>query len=130
MSIVHVSLSMVKSLNRPVYSFFSRQTRISDWRGRFRVVLVLRPFLIVKAFCTWRSAYKRRTFFVILRIASARYIIKGNGAKPSVILGYAPNTNNVNIISSGPAESLIVLIAICNTVFALIPFWNLSRMIS
>jgi hypothetical protein len=121
MSIVHVSPLMAKNLNGPVYSSFSRQTRISDWRGRFRVALVLKSFLIVRASYIWRSVYKRRTFFVALRIVSARYIIESNKAEPSIILEYAPNTSNISIIPSNPTKSLTALTIICSAISALIP---------
>jgi hypothetical protein len=129
MSIVHVSPSVVKNLNRPVYPSFLRQTRISDWKGRFRVALVLGPFFIIKTSCIWRFACKRRISFVILRIASARYIIKGNRAELSIILGYIPNTSNIGTIPSGPAKSLIALTVIYSAISALISSWSSSRMI-
>jgi hypothetical protein len=129
MSIVHVSPSVIRNLNRPIYLFFLRQIRTLDWKDRFKIALVLGPFLIARAFCTWRFACRRRIFFVILRITSARYIIKDDKAEFFVILGYAPNTSNVSIILSGPAESLTILTTIYNIVFALTPFWSSSRMI-
>jgi hypothetical protein len=55
---------------------------------------------------------------------------EGNGAESSVILGYALNINNVNIIPSGPAESLITLTAIYNAVSESILSRSSSRMIS
>jgi hypothetical protein len=129
MSIVYISPLMAKNLNGPIHLSFSRQTRISDWRNRFKVALILRPFLITKTFYTWRSACRRCISFVILRIASARYIIKGNRVKPSIILRYAPNTSNINTIPSGPAELLIALTAIYSTISVLILSWNSSRII-
>jgi hypothetical protein len=54
---------------------------------------------------------------------------EGSGVESFVILRYAPNINNVNIILSGPAKSLIVLTAICNAVSESILPRNSFRMI-
>jgi hypothetical protein len=127
---MHVSPLIAKNLNRPIHLSFSCQTRISDWKGRFRIVLILGPFLIARASYIWRFACKRRISFVALRITSARYITESNGAELSIILGYVPNTSNVNIIPSDPAKSLTTLTIIYNAVFTLIPSWSSSRIIS
>jgi hypothetical protein len=52
-----------------------------------------------------------------------------NGIKSFIILRYAPNINNVNIILSDSAELLIALTAIYNAISRSILPRNLSRII-
>jgi hypothetical protein len=66
---------------------------------------------------------------VALLIALAFYVTESNEAESFIILEYAPNTSNVSIILSGPAESLTILTAIYNAVSGSILFRNSSRMI-
>jgi hypothetical protein len=129
MSIVYISLLIAINLNGPVQPSFSRQTRISDCKNKFKIALILGPFLIVKASITYRFVYNRRISFVTLLIASIFYVTEDNGAKSSIILGYAPNISNVSIISSGPAKSLITLTAIYNAVSESILSRSSSRII-
>jgi hypothetical protein len=129
MSIIHISPLIAMNLNGPIQPFFSRQTRISDCKSRFRIALVLGPFFIIRAFITCRFACNRRIFFVTLLITSAFYITEDNGIKSFIILRYVLNTSNVSIILSGPAESLTVLTAIYNAISGSILFWNSSCII-
>jgi hypothetical protein len=78
---------------------------------------------------TYHFACSRRISFVTLLIASAFYITEGNGAESFIILRYAPNINNVNIILSGPAKSLIVLTVIYNAISESILSQSSSRII-
>jgi hypothetical protein len=76
-----------------------------------------------------RFACNRHISFVTLLIASALYIMEGNGVKSFVILEYVPNISNTSIILSGPAESLIALTTIYNAISESILFRNSSRII-
>jgi hypothetical protein len=80
-------------------------------------------------FIIYRFACSRRISFVALLIASALYMTKSNGTEFSIILGYAPNINNINIILSDSAKSLIILTAIYNAVSRSILSRNSSRII-
>jgi hypothetical protein len=130
MSIIHISPLIAINLNGPVQSFFSRQTRISDCKDKFRIVLILGPFFIIRVFVTYRFACSRRISFVTLLIASAFYITEGNGAESFIILKYVLNISNVSTILFGPAKLLTALTAICNAISELILFRNSSRIIS
>jgi hypothetical protein len=57
---------------------------------------------------------------VVLRIVLVLLVIISNSTKFSVILGYTLNIRSIGIIPSGPAESLIVLIAIYKLVLVLV----------
>jgi hypothetical protein len=54
---------------------------------------------------------------------------ESDGTESFIILGYVPNINNVSIILSGPAKSLIILTAIYNAVSGSILSRNSFRMI-
>jgi hypothetical protein len=57
---------------------------------------------------------------VALQIVSVLLIIISDSTKFSIILGYALNIRNIDIILSGPAESLIALIVIYRLVLILV----------
>jgi hypothetical protein len=57
---------------------------------------------------------------VVLRIALVFLVIISDSTKFFIVLGYVLNTRSIGIIPSGPAELLIVLIAIYKLVLALV----------
>ena len=77
----HISPLVESNLNGPFYPSFLRQTRIFDWIGKLRVIVVLGPFLIASAFLTWRSACRRLTSLVASRIALALLVTVGDGGE-------------------------------------------------
>ncbi len=121
-SMIVDSSFMFKSLNKFFHdfdwqSFLSRYTRTSKFNVRLWIRIEDKSFRVFNALFSWQMTINLRTSFIVLRIATNRWIIVDDETFISIMRRYALNTNNVNIKSSKFIESFNVLKIICRIEF-------------
>ena len=99
----------------------SLYTKISKFRSRSWIVLVLGPFRIFNILATYYSIYSLQISTIAFFTAFTHYITVGKGIYSLAIYRYAPNTNKVNIKLFRPVVLLKALNAIYRTISLLIP---------
>jgi hypothetical protein len=111
-----------KSLNESFHDsdwllLLSRYTRTSEFNDKAWIRIENESFRVFNASFTWRTAIDFRTSFMILRIATNRWIIVDERAFISIMRRYVSKTSNVNINSLNSIESFNALNVICSVEF-------------
>jgi hypothetical protein len=98
-------------------TFFSRYTRTLKFSDRIWIRVENESFRMFNASFSWRMMIDFRISFIVLRIATNRWVIIDENAFISIMRKYASKINKMSIKSFESIESFKILNVICNVEF-------------
>jgi len=113
-SIVYISLLIIKSLKSPVYLMFLRYIITLELRSNKSIVSIFGLFFIFKVLETYYYSLSLFSSTIALLIACFRCLIITTSKSFVLILIYTPKTKSINTRPLGLTKSLIAFTAIYN----------------